>query len=274
LGTLDIEQWHVSLRELGIGARLIGVVHNRLKYALGEAVRHNLVVRNVCREQRPPSAKRTEIEILPEDQIEPMLTGLETHWFRPMVVVSLYTGIRRGELLALPWRNINLDARTMYIDRALEQVRTGPNIGVTVKEPKTANSIRTINLPTVAVDALRDWRLNQMQQHMALGLGKLPDDIVFPRIGGKYKGRYWRPTHFTNAWIRLRRRLELPSVSWHALRHTHASMLIALGIDIVAISKRLGHVDPQVTLRTYSHLFRKDGDVAAAAAIDQALARR
>jgi integrase len=104
-------------------------------------------------------------------------------------------------------------------------------------------------------------------------LGKLPDDLVFPRLSGKYGGKYWRPTHFSNSWIRVRRRLKVPNVSWHALRHTHASMLIALGVDIVAISKRLGHVDPQVTLRTYIHLFRKDGDAAAAAAIDQALAR-
>jgi integrase len=273
LSTLDIERWHVSLYELGLGTRLISAVHNKLKNALGEAVRHNLLVRNVCREQRPPSVKRKEIEILPEDQIDPMLVGLKGHWFYPMTTTSLYTGIRRGEMLALKWRDINLDARTMRIERALEQTRTGPNAGVTVKEPKTENSKRTLHLPTVVVDALRDWRLDLMHRQMALGLGKLPDDLVFPRLSGKYGGKYWRPTHFSNSWIRVRRRLKVPNVSWHALRHTHASMLIALGVDIVAISKRLGHVDPQVTLRTYSHLFRKDGDAAAAAAIDQALAR-
>lgn len=175
LSTLDIERWHVSLRELGLGTRLTSVVHNKLKNALGEAVKHKLLVRNVCLDQRPPRVKRKEIDILPADQIEPMLAGLMAHWFYPMVVVSLYTGIRRGELLALIWQDIDLDARTMRIERAIEQVRTGHTAGVIVKEPKTENSKRTINLPSVVVDALRDWRFALMHRQMVLGLGKIAE---------------------------------------------------------------------------------------------------
>jgi integrase len=102
---------------------------------------------------------------------------------------------------------------------------------------------------------------------MALGLGKPDDDaLVFPGDDGGYQS----PRAFSTRWGRTVARLELPDVTWHALRHTHASMLISAGVDIVTISKRLGHAKPDITLRVYSHLFAKD-DAAAAAAINAAL---
>lgn len=99
-----------------------------------------------------------------------------------------------------------------------------------------------------------------------LGLGKLTDDVlVFPG----WDGEPWPPNAFGAAWSKLARQLGL-EVSFHALRHTHASQLIAHNVDVVTISKRLGHSSPVITLQVYAHLFHKD-DRKASAAINAAL---
>jgi integrase len=101
-----------------------------------------------------------------------------------------------------------------------------------------------------------------------LGAGKLPDDgLLFADISGNLSS----PNAISAAWSDFARSIGAPEVTFHALRHTHASQLIDAGVDIVTISKRLGHAKPDITLRVYAHLFRKD-DGKAAAAINAALA--
>ena len=119
------------------------------------------------------------------------------------------------------------------------------------------------------VEVLRKRRVAQLEQRAAAGLGKMSEDaLVFPAP----EGGYYRPTHFSVRWRRAVRRLKLPAVTWHGLRHSHASMLIASkSVDIVTISKPLGHKSADITLKVYAHLFRTN-DREAAAAIDRMLA--
>lgn len=119
------------------------------------------------------------------------------------------------------------------------------------------------------VDALRKHRREQLELRMALGIGKMPDDaLVFP---APLKGGYQSPRAFSKEWARVATSIDFDGLTFHALRHTHASQLIDAGVDIVTISRRLGHAKPDITLRIYAHLFRKD-DSKAADAIDDALA--
>jgi integrase len=114
------------------------------------------------------------------------------------------------------------------------------------------------------IGALREHRRTQLELRLKLRSGRLPDDaLIFPNS----QGRHCAPHIFTTAWWRMTRQLDLPRVGWHALRHTHASMLIAAGVDIATIAKRLGHENVTTTLSTYTHLFRRD-DRAAADAIN------
>jgi integrase len=119
------------------------------------------------------------------------------------------------------------------------------------------------------VDTLRDHRKAQLEQRVALGLGKQdPDALVFP---AGPEGAPISPAAFSADWRDVADRVGLKGVPLHALRHTHASQLIDAGIDVVTISKRQGHASPAITLKVYVHLFRKD-DGKAAAAINAALA--
>jgi integrase len=140
---------------------------------------------------------------------------------------------------------------------------------VRLKEPKTKAGRRTISLPQIVVATLRAQRQAQLERRLLLGLGRPSDDgLVFPGADGGYD----TPRVFTQRWERCAARLGLV-ITWHSLRHAHASMLISEGRPITEVAERLGHADPTVTLKTYAHLFSRD-DRGAADAIDRLLAGR
>jgi integrase len=185
-------------------------------------------------------------------------------------VTSLCTGLRRSELLALRWCDVDLDAKTVSVRQALEETRKH---GLRFKATKTKSGRRDLSLPDVVVDALRTHRRAQLEQRVALGLGKLPDEaLLFP---APLSEAPLSPRNFSKRWEDAAAAIGVAGVTFHALRHTHASQLIDAGIDVVKISKRLGHASPNITLQVYAHLFRRREDKAADAineAINAALA--
>ena len=175
--------------------------------------------------------------------------------------------VGRGELLALRWNpDIDLDSGTLTVARSLEQTKA---IGLRFKGPKTKYGRRTIALPASAVAELHAHRKAQLELRVAAGLGKAPDDAL---VFGHYTGEPRSPNATTKEWIRLVTDLKLPNVTLHALRHTHASQLIAAGTDVVTVSRRLGHGSPAITLKVYAHhQFEKKSDANAAAIVDASL---
>jgi integrase len=164
-------------------------------------------------------------------------------------VVDLATGMRRGELLAVRLSDVDLDGAKIRIERSLEETKKG----LRFKEPKTKHGNRTISLPPNAVAALRERRRKLLETRMALGLGKPDADTL---VFGEVDGSPTPPNRLARRWQDACVSLGLPRVSFHALRHTHASALIAAGLDVVLISRRLGHANPTVTLNVYGHQAR------------------
>ncbi len=199
----------------------------------------------------------TEIEILAPEQIKTVLDALRGRWIYPITILALATGARRGELCALRWKDVDLDAARVRVERSLEQT----NAGLRFKEPKTKAGRRSISIPPAIVAELRaHWRAQQ-EQRLAVGAGRAPEDaLVFARPDGEPIA----PDTLTQEWARLVRIMKLPKVTFHALRHTHASQLIANGLDVVTVSRRLGHGNPTITLNVYSHLFGNTDERAAA----------
>jgi integrase len=174
-------------------------------------------------------------------------------------MVALFTGMRLGEVLALRWGRIDLERNTIKVHENLEYTQKH---GIRFKSPKTKAGRREITLPDILIDTLRDYRKAQLELRLKLGAGKLQaDDLLFTDI----EGAPLHPNHFGTRWAECAVSLGFEGVSFHALRHTHASHLIDQGVDIVTISKRLGHSKPDITLRSYAHLFRKDDGKAAEA---------
>jgi integrase len=272
VSTLDVERWHATLRtagrsrgEGGISPRTVAHAHRVLSHALEDAARHGLLARNVAKLQPPPKVPASEMAILDHDGIGTILSMLPGHEMYAQAIVALFTGMRLGEILAARWRCVDLDRNRIFVREALEETKAH---GIRIKAPKSRAGRRDIGLPEIVVEALREHRRRQLEVRMALGLGKMPDDgLVFPSLDGGPQA----PSDASRAWGLVADALGMPAITFHGLRHTHASQLIDAGVDIVTISKRLGHASPDVTLRVYAHLFRRDDDKAAAA-INVALA--
>jgi integrase len=264
-----VAEWHVAILRSGsrkggsLAARTVGHAHRVLHRALERAVETEILSRNVAAVISPPKVDSAEIEILNEQQVSEVLRKLEEHPLYTIVALDLATGLRRGELLALRLADVDLETAEVRVERSLEETKAG----LRFKAPKTAHGRRTLFLPPSAVAALRDHRRELLELRLALGLGK-PDENTL--LFGNPDGSPLAPNRLTRRWQDACVALDLPRVSFHALRHTHASALIAAGLDVVAISRRLGHANPIVTLNTYAHLFTKD-DRAAAAAIEKVL---
>ena len=166
---------------------------------------------------------------------------------RPIIALALATGARRSELLALRIKDFNPEARTIRIERSLEQTKAG----LRFKPPKTRNGKRTVSIPPFMVAELRAHLLKLQKRRLALGLGRATgDDLLFPRWDGKVRSPHWLTQKFALAMAAL----NIKGVTFHSLRHTHASQLIASGMDPVTISRRLGHGSPTITLTVYGHL--------------------
>ena len=273
LKRIDIEAWHSALRlggrrrgGGGIAARTIGHAHRLLSKALSEAVKDDRVVKNVCKIEPPPKVETGEMVILLQDEVGALVTWMREHGMGPIASLGLFTGLRLGEALALRWSNADLDAGIVRVREALEETAAH---GIRVKAPKTKSGRRDVSLPSLVIEILRDHRRRQLELRMQLGLGRMPDDaFVFSTLEGAPRS----PSGISREWGAVAASLGIPDVTFHSLRHTHVSQLIDAGVDVVTISKRLGHANPTITLQVYAHLFRKD-DSKAADAINAALTK-
>jgi integrase len=258
LKPLDIEGWHSALRNGGrvrgggVSARTIGHAHRVLSKALADAVRNELVSRNVAREERAPKVADTEVAIVQD--VAALVDKLRDWRLGTVAMVALFTGMQLGEVLALRWSRVDLDRNIIQVREALEHTKAH---GIRFKAPKSKAGSRDITLPDILVGSLRGHHKNTLETRLRLGAGRLPDDaLLFADIDG----RPLPPNSVSAAWADF-----CPEVTFHALRHLHASQLIDAGVDVVTVSKRLGHAKPDITLRVYGHLYRQDDSKAAAA---------
>jgi integrase len=256
-----------------LSPRTVLHVHRILHRAFKLGCKYGVVARNpagVMDKTDRPAIKHDEVQILPPENRKPLLDGLKGSALYLPVLVALTTGARRGEILALTWEDVDFAKGTLRIVKAIEATKRRR----TVKSTKTKYGRRTIKLPAVTLEALRAERARHNEQRLALGLGKAETALIFPNWEAEvtpeapFGFTLRSPAGLTKEWGRKVAGLGLPKLTFHALRHTHASELIAGGVDIVAISRRLGHSNPSVTLSIYAHLYG-DGDDKAARVVDR-----
>jgi integrase len=241
--------------------RTVKDVHKVARRVFGHAMKQGDIKRDPSKEIDAPRARPTEAAVLRDHELPVMLAGLRGV-LHTIAVVAFGTGMRRGELCALRWQDVDLQAGRLEVKRSLEQTRKG---GLRFKEPKTKHGRRTITLAPSVVACLQAHRVRQLEQRMQLGLGRAADDAL---VFATYDGQVRAPDGLTKQFSEAMAGIGLPHIGLHSLRHTHASLLIKAGEDIVTISRRLGHSSPSITLNVYGHLVSsKDGTAAAVEAV-------
>jgi integrase len=261
----DIEKWHGALLTSGrkdgaggLSTHTVHHVHQLLGKALIEAQRFDLIVRNPAVGERPPKMVREEAVILSGDEVRAVVDKLSDHPLYPKAILALFAGLRRSEILALRWAYVDFDRKVLRVAEALEETVAG---GIRVKAPKSRAGKREVTLPDIAVAALRDQQRRQLEQRLALGIGRpAPDGLVFTRIDGGPES----PNALSKEWIKAAASISVKS-TFHALRHTHVSYLIEAGVNVVQVSKRVGHSNVSTTLNIYAHLFDAREDRSAEA---------
>jgi integrase len=232
-----------------LSPRTVRHIYATLNAALNRAKRQRLIAVNPCELTEAPKVERKEQKFLDLPGSEALLRAFEGSPIDAAIVTALGTGLRRGELLALQWRDVDLDGATLTVNRALEHVD-----GTTrFKDPKTKRSRRTISLPAFVVERLRRHRTEQKERFMADGrpdLAKETDLLVFDRGGGEP----WIPNSFGTVFRHILRGAGLPHVRVHDLRHSFASMALEAGVDLKTVSTALGHTTISTTADLYAHV--------------------
>jgi integrase len=253
LGPQDIKAYYAQAQESGRRSGKGGLSpttvlqhHRVLSEALKHAVEEGLLVNNPATRVRPPRKARHEMPVLDEPQLAKLLELVRGSRLCIPVLLAIATGLRRGEILALRWRNVDLKAGTLAVRQALESTRDG----LSFKQPKTQKSRRLVPLPPFAVEALREHRKRQAEERLRIGPAYKDHDLVCAAPDG----RPWDPDSFSPAFAKFVRRSGLPPIRFHDLRHSHATLLLKHGIHPKVVSERLGHSTVGLTLDTYSHV--------------------
>jgi integrase len=204
-----IETWHNTLRAK-VGARTIGAAHRVLSHALKDGMKHGVLSRNVCTVEAPPKITTTEVQIPSKEEITTLIERLRGHPMFAPAIVALFCGLRRSEILSLRWGvHVDLDAGVIRVREALEETTAH---GIVTKPPKSAAGRRDVSLPQIVSDALREHRREQLELRMALGLGRMPDTLVFP---APLSGGFDSPRNFSKRWARAAAAIEMPELTFH-----------------------------------------------------------
>jgi integrase len=260
---LDLQSLYADLAASGLSNRSIHHTHRCLHRAFVQAVRWNLLSRNPCDGVTPPRPERVQMKVWTPDEASAFLSATPEYPAHTLYVLAITTGMRQGELLGLRWQDVDLDAGTLAVRRALQRQRGN---GLVFVEPKTARSRRTIVLSQRAITALRLHHDRQEWARKKAGSEWQDSDLVFC----DHFGAPLDPSYQTANFKAALRDAGLPPIRFHDLRHTAATLLLSRGVHVKLVSEMLGHTTITLTLDTYSHLIpAMHGD--AAAAMDAAL---
>ena len=243
----------------GVSPRIVQLVHAVLRGSLNHAVKLGLLTRNPTAVAVPPKPKPKEKQVLDENQIQILLISAqgEQPEFLPLYQLAITTGMRLGELLGMSWDDLDWDKGTLTINRQLKRVQ---NEGLVLQPPKTQAGRCTIKLGSSTWSLLKEHRKTQLQERLCRDPVIVDKALVFTQESGAP----WCPRQVQRAFKELLALTGLPEMRFHDLRHTAATHMLANGVDLLTVSRRLGHSKASTTLDTYAHMVTGTQEKAAA----------
>ncbi len=228
----------------GLTPKTINSIHGVLHKALDDAMKWRYVSYNVCSAVSPPRIVKSEMTI---DQVERLFHVAQGSRLEALVILAALTGMRRGEVLALRWSDIDFEHETVQVRRTVDFI---PKHGYVENTPKTEAGNRVIALPLRAMDAIRAHRFRQLELKLKAGAEWENRDLVFTDL----QGGYFSPRYLDKLFKKLLADGRLPPIRFHDLRHSTATILLHLGVDMKVIQEILGHSNIAMTADTYSHV--------------------
>lgn len=225
--------------------------HRLLRAMLHKAVYWQLIVANPAERVQPPKSRKPKRKSYDDEQTKILLENLEQlsiedTKYKVAIILTVFTGVRLGELMGLEWQDVDFKNGIISINRSSQYLA---DMGVFTKVPKTESSIREIAIPEFIISLLDEYKLWYEEQKSIYGELWTNSDRLFVQADGKPM----HPSTISKWFVKYVGQIGLPVINFHGLRHTNASLLVAQNIDIAVISARLGHAQISTTLDFYVH---------------------
>ena len=245
-----------------LSSNTINHYHRLISSILTSAVQWQVIFSNPAERVKSPRIEKKEAAHYDEDLTERMLILLENEpiKYRLMVSLTVFAGVRRGELCGIEWPDVDLDNGHLRIRQASQYI---PGQGTFTKDPKNDSSVRVISLPGIAVSMLEEYKIWQDNKIADCGDQWVEEWNDQQRLFTQWNGKPIFPDTISGWFKKFREKYDLPELCFHGLRHTNASILIGNGVDLSTVSKRLGHARTSTTSDIYAHALRRPDKEAA-----------
>ncbi|MGG3889601.1 tyrosine-type recombinase/integrase [Metabacillus fastidiosus] len=243
-----------ELHDEGLSSATIKKIYNIIKGSLDYAVNMELLPSNPMKKLQLPKDKKKEMTVWEVPDIKAFLHVAKTDRFYIAFHLAITTGMRRGEILGLRWKDIDFHKGVLYVRQTLSKDGKQFLVGA-----KTESSVRSIKLPKETLSALQSQKINISKEKLRHGAAYVDHDLVVCTM----KGTPVNPNNLTRTFNKLIEEAKAPPIRFHDLRHTHATMLLAQGVAAKVISERLGHSNIKTTLDIYSHVLPNMQEEAA-----------
>jgi integrase len=262
------DQFYAQLVSEGMGKSHIHYTHRIIHKALADAVDDRILPYNPSDRAKTPRLERTKHQRSPLslDQVHELLDAVKDSPIGPLIHLAVKTGMRQGELLALQWQDIDWKERQVHVRRNLQRIREDDRLSLNFSTPKSRAGDRIINIGDETIQVLQQQRSAVHLLRTLAGERWQEYKLVFPTSVGT-------PRHNTNVLKTYKAALKaagLPTISFHALRHVAASLMLNHGVPVLVVSYILGHSQPSTTMNMYGHEFTTQ-EIQAAAMMDQLL---
>jgi integrase len=262
--TYEVQQFLSNKSCEGLSPATVKVIRNILSKAFQTAIDWELIHKNPTARVKGPSIEKKTKETWSPEEAKAFLESCDDLRWKGAFTLALHTGMRRGEVLALKWENIDFQKQTVKIKESLAYTK---EYGLTFSTPKTANAFREVVISTSLIELLKELKDEQNVMKQRMGSCYHAFNLVISTIDGKPV----HPRNLARTFERIIEKARLKKISIHGLRHTNATLLMKQGINPKIVSERLGHANVSITLDTYSHT-DLDMQIETAAKLEKILA--
>lgn len=239
------EFYSLKMKE-GYSSNYIQRMHEMIRLLLRVAFKWELMQKDIASLIQAPRIQKKTMNVWTIGQVNEFLKFTKHSRYHPVYFLAAYTGMRKGEILGLTWDDVNFEEKTISINKTLYHIKDE----FLLQEPKTSSSVRTIHIDDDIIRVLKKQKVKQNLERLKYGGVYKEHNMVFAQETGEFVN----PPGVNGLFTRFIKQSGLPRIRFHDLRHTHATILLQMGVNPKLVAERLGHSSVNITLDTYSHV--------------------